>query len=97
MEAETYPLRLARYPFMSWFEGTVVSSAEGVIKPDVEIFRRLIDRFGLDPRRTVMIDDSAQNLESAADLGMTPIEFRSPEQLRDRLEELALLPGAARA
>jgi 2-haloacid dehalogenase len=97
MEAETYPLRLARYPFMTWFDGTVVSSAEGVAKPDEEIFRRLLDRFGLDPRRTVMIDDSARNLESAAELGMTPIEFRSPEQLRERLEELALLLRAVRA
>ncbi|HEY8762580.1 MAG TPA: HAD family phosphatase [Solirubrobacteraceae bacterium] len=94
MEAETYPLRLARYQFLSWFDGTVVSSSEGVVKPDVEIFRRLLDRFGLDPRMTVMIDDSAQNLEAAASLGMTPIEFRAPEQLRDHLEQLALLPRA---
>jgi 2-haloacid dehalogenase len=92
MEAETYPQRLRRYPFMSWFEGTVVSSSEGVIKPDAAIFRRLLTRFGLDPHATVMIDDSAQNLATAASLGMTPIEFRGPERLRERLVELGLLP-----
>jgi len=94
MEAETYPLRLARYPFLSWFDGTVVSASEGIAKPNVEIFRRLLDRFGLDGRATVMIDDSAQNLEVAASLGMTAIVFRDPEQLRGQLEDLALLPRA---
>jgi 2-haloacid dehalogenase len=95
MEAETYPQRLRRYPFMSWFDGTVVSSSEGVVKPDAAIFRRLLTRFGLNPRATVMIDDSAKNLVTAAGLGMTPIEFRGPEQLRERLVALGLLPNRA--
>ena len=34
MEAETYPLRLKRFPFLGWFDGTVVSGREGVAKPD---------------------------------------------------------------
>ena len=95
MEAETYPQRLRRYPFMSWFDGTVVSSSEGVVKPDAAIFRRLLTRFGLNPHATVMIDDSAKNLVTAASLGMTPIEFRGPEQLRERLVALGLLPNRA--
>jgi 2-haloacid dehalogenase len=95
MEAETYPQRLRRYPFMSWFDGTVVSSSEGVVKPDAAIFRRLLTRFGLNPRATVMFDDSAKNLVTAAGLGMTPIEFRGPEQLRERLVALGLLPNRA--
>ncbi len=32
MEAETYPLRLERFPFLSRFDGTVVSGREGVAK-----------------------------------------------------------------
>jgi 2-haloacid dehalogenase len=94
MEAETYPKRVARYPFLSWFEGTVVSSFEGVAKPDPEIFRRLLERFELEPETTVMIDDSPLNLETAGSFGMTAILFRSPEQLRHALGELGLLsPG----
>ena len=34
MEAETYPLRLERFPFLGWFDGTVVSGREGVAKPE---------------------------------------------------------------
>lgn len=92
MERETYPLRRQRYPFMRRFAGTVVSSHEGVAKPDPEIFRRLLARFDLDPARTVMIDDSAPNLETAAALGMEAVTFQSPAALRDALIRLRLLP-----
>jgi hypothetical protein len=56
MEAETYPLRLKRFPFLGWFDGTVVSGREGVAKPEPAVFTRLLDRFGLKPRMTLMID-----------------------------------------
>jgi 2-haloacid dehalogenase len=91
MEAETYPLRAARYEFMSWFDGTVVSAHEGVIKPEREIFERLLTRYGLDPARTLMIDDSRRNIEAAARLGMKTVHFTSPEQLRTELRRLGLL------
>ena len=91
MERETYPVRRDRYPFMRWFAGTVVSSYEGVAKPDPEIFRRLLDRFDLDPERTVMIDDSRPNIETAIRLGMEAVRFQSPTALRDALTRLRLL------
>ncbi len=64
MEAETYPLRLKRFPFLGWFDGTVVSGREGVAKPEPAVFTRLLDRFGLKPRMTLMIDDTEENLDA---------------------------------
>lgn len=94
MEAETYPLRRARYEFLSWFDGTMVSAYEGTIKPEAEIFRRLLRRFGLDPPATLMIDDSAANLGTARALGMVTVQFRSAGELRAWLEQAGLLsPG----
>jgi len=90
MERETYPRRLQRYPFMSWFDGTVVSYEEGVIKPERAIFERLLARFHLRAERTVMIDDSTANLRTAADLGMRAVPFQSPPQLRTSLVQLGL-------
>jgi 2-haloacid dehalogenase len=91
MERETYPLRRQRFPFMGWFAGTVVSSCEGVAKPDPEIFRRLLDRFGLEPERTLMIDDSPPNIDTAVSLGMTAVRFTSPATLRAALNGLRLV------
>jgi 2-haloacid dehalogenase len=91
METETYPRRRERFPFLSWFDGTVVSGFEGIAKPDPEIFRRLLDRFGLDAATTLMIDDADRNLAAARSLGMQTLRFESADGLRRRLEDARLL------
>ena len=91
MEAETYPLRLERFPFLGWFDGTVVSGREGVAKPESAVFTRLLDRFGLKPTTTLMIDDTNENLEAASRLGMQTALFRSSCQLRSELETARVL------
>lgn len=93
MERETYPLRVERFEFMGWFEGTVVSGFEGVAKPDLAIFELLLDRFGLDPSETVMVDDSSVNIRAARSAGMQAIEFESPDRLREWLERAGVLDG----
>jgi 2-haloacid dehalogenase len=92
MEAETYPLRLERFPFLGWFDGTVVSGFEGMAKPEPAIFLRLLDRFGLTPHTTLMIDDMKENLEAAGNVGMQTIQFRASHQLREEFETIGVLP-----
>jgi 2-haloacid dehalogenase len=94
MEAETYPVRRDRYDFMRWFAGTVVSSQEGVAKPDPEIFHRLLERFGLTAATTLLIDDSERNVEAARQLGMQVIRYASPGPVRAYLEQAGLLAPA---
>jgi 2-haloacid dehalogenase len=91
MEAETYPLRLERFPFLGWFDGTVVSGREGMAKPEPGVFTRLLDRFGLKPSTTLMIDDTKENLEAASKLGIQTTLFRSSGQLRAELETAEVL------
>jgi 2-haloacid dehalogenase len=94
MEAETYPRRRERYEFMRWFAGTVVSSQEGVAKPDPAIFHRLLERFGLAAETTLLIDDSPVNVDAARRVGMQAIRFQSPEQVRAHLEQAGLLAAS---
>ncbi|MGH2874638.1 MAG: HAD family hydrolase [Solirubrobacteraceae bacterium] len=91
MEAETYPRRRARYEFMRWFRGTVVSSAEGIVKPEPEIFQRLLERYSLPAARTLLIDDAERNVLAARAVGMQALLFRSPAQLRLELEAAGVL------
>lgn len=97
MEAHTYPGRLERYEFLGWFEGTVVSSAEGVIKPDPRIYQVLLERYGLQPASTLMIDDNPRNVAAAHALGMQTVLFESPEALRAALETAGVLAAASGA
>jgi 2-haloacid dehalogenase len=91
METWTYPGRRDRYPFLRWFDGTVVSGFEGVAKPDRKVFELLLDRFGLTPGTTIFIDDSPKNVAAARAAGIQAIEFESPAQLRQSLEQAGLL------
>jgi 2-haloacid dehalogenase len=93
METWTYPPRRDRYPFLEWFDGTVVSGFEGVAKPDVRVFELLLDRFGLSAPTTLFIDDSANNVRAARTVGMQAVEFESPPGLRRCLVDAGLLPG----
>ena len=91
--AETYPSQCARFAFLSWFRGVVVSGAEGVMKPDPRIFRVLFERHGVAPETAVFIDDAPGNATAASALGVHGIHFRSPDQLRRELVAVGLLPG----
>lgn len=91
MEAHTWPKRRSRYPFLGWARGTVVSSYEGVMKPDREIFERLLRRFGLRASQTVFIDDQPINLKAAGECGMQTMLFRSPAQLKEWLLDAGVL------
>ncbi len=51
-------------------DNVLVSSDLGVRKPDAEIYRRAMDRFGAIPQDTFFTDDSASNVAGAAALGI---------------------------
>jgi 2-haloacid dehalogenase len=97
MESETYSLRRGRFAFMRWFTGAVVSSHEGVVKPDPEIFRRLLVRFDLNAQTTAFIDDAQGNVDAALALGLQAVRFTSPASLRDWLVVRGALAPASPA
>lgn len=66
---------LRRKEVYKYFDGEVVSCEEGVVKPQPEIYRILIDRYSLDVAETMFIDDRIENVEVAASLGITPFHF----------------------
>ena len=46
-------------------------------KPEPEIYRKLLDQYGIDPATAVMVEDMARNLAPAAALGMTTVWVRT--------------------
>ena len=74
-----------------YFDGEVVSCHEKVVKPDVEIYKILVDRYNLNPAETLFIDDRKSNIEAAQREGIHGYHFdaRNPEfscnELRDML------------
>ncbi|MFC9288685.1 HAD-IA family hydrolase [Streptomyces sp. NPDC057052] len=67
----------------------VVSSARvGLAKPDRRIFELGAARAGVRPDRCLFVDDSPENVEAAAALGMTAVHFRTAADLERALEPL---------
>lgn len=58
-----------------YFDGIVTSFAEGVCKPDPQIFSTVLSRYNLKPEETLMLDDSEANCASAESLGMQSIRI----------------------
>lgn len=56
-----------------YFDGIVASFQEGCCKPDPEIFRRLINRYDINPAEAVLLDDSEANCEAARRCGLNAI------------------------
>ncbi|RMF25333.1 MAG: HAD family phosphatase [Bacteroidetes bacterium] len=91
--AETFPVARERYEFLQWFEGIVVSGEEKTRKPFPRMYRILLERYGVEPRRALFIDDSLPNVEGARAVGLQAVQFRSSEEL----EELLLSWGVLEA
>lgn len=82
---------LAMYDFWDIFNGRIFSCEIGMIKPEAEIYRYMLDTFCIKPEETVFIDDMAVNTEAAARMGIRTITFRDPAQLSAELSALGLL------
>jgi len=80
----------ARFPFLRDFRDVVVSGRERLLKPDPAIYRRLLDRNGLDAARCLFIDDSAANVRGAEAVGMRAHHFAGAAGLRAELRALGL-------
>jgi 2-haloacid dehalogenase len=89
--AETFPIARARFDFLDWFDGIVISGEVGIAKPDPRIFAHLLETHALRADATVFIDDLPANVGAAAAAGMHTILFTDPEALRTALGELDLL------
>jgi HAD superfamily hydrolase (TIGR01509 family) len=90
--AETFPIAEGRFPFLRLFDGIVLSGRERLIKPDPRIYRTLLDRYGLEARRTVFIDDSKTNVAAAAALGIVAVHCELGSDLRTLLASAGVAP-----
>ena len=87
---ETFPVALGLFDFLHWFEGIVVSGDEKTRKPSADIYEILLKRYDVTPQHAVFIDDSLKNIEGAEVLGIKGIHFKSPEQLKESLNNLGV-------
>ena len=67
------------YSLTYLFDKMVVSSAIGLAKPDLEIYRYCVAQFDREYDKIYMIADNSANLEPLKEIGITPILFTGVE------------------
>lgn len=88
--AETFHIALARFDFLHWFDGRLVSGEEGTRKPFPEFYQLLFSRYQINPSSAVFIDDNLHNVKAGEALGLRGIHFQSAPQLKVGLEQLGI-------
>ena len=83
--ADTFAQAREMFPFFARARGVTVSGEVGVLKPDAAIYRIHAETFGLDPARTLFIDDSARNVEGARAAGWRGVLFSDARTLEGDL------------
>jgi putative hydrolase of the HAD superfamily len=77
-----------KYDWFNNFDGGLISYETHLLKPEPEIYQRLIEKCGIVPEESMFIDDMKLNVESAARIGFNTIQFKDVEQLQSDLEKL---------
>ncbi len=80
-----YARGLERHAFMRCFDGGIWSGDVGLIKPQPEIFELLESNFGLKNQPILFIDDHADNIAAAQQVGWQTIHLTDPQQLTTQL------------
>ena len=74
--------------FIPYTDGGILSYKERLVKPNPEIYRLLLKRYGLKAGECVFIDDTKKNVDAAIEEGIHGIWFQTKEQVDRELDAL---------
>lgn len=78
---EAYEYNLAHHEIFDLFDVRMISCYVHQLKPNPEIYDTLIHVSGLDPARSVFLDDTRANVEAAMAMGIHGYWVRSDEEM----------------
>ena len=66
-----------------YFDEVIVSYEVGLTKPDARIYELTLERLGVNAQDALFVDDCAENLTAAAQLGIQTLHFRGDDSLAE--------------
>ena len=82
---ETYTYIEQKYNIFQLFDGQIISGVEKTIKPEKQIYLKLLSRYQLVPEESLFIDDVLSFLKPAKKLGIKTIWNKPGTALREEL------------
>ena len=81
-----FDLLTETHPFLKQAKGQIVSAKVNCMKPEAEIYAKLLSTYPINPAETLFIDDKTENLGAAVKFGIKTIHFTTPDQLKKDLQ-----------
>jgi len=78
-------------PFSSSLDPVIVSYEVGVMKPEEAFYDVLLSRSGVEAENILFVDDLAENIAAAQEVGMIGHQFTSQSDLEQALAELGVI------
>ena len=76
-----------RYFDLDFFDGVVVSADVHTVKPDIRIYKHLLEKYSLKAEECLFIDDRADNVEGAKKAGMNAAQYKNDfEEIKQYLK-----------
>ena len=88
MSVENYQYLVQQQDFFRYFSGIVISGQVKMIKPELGIYRHLLQEFALQPQQSIFIDDMQANTQAAVELGLAAITFTDADSCKRELSSL---------
>lgn len=85
------PFFEAKYPVFGHFDDRVYSHQVKAMKPEPEIYQITISQLGIDPTKTIYIDDSGPNCDAGRQAGFLSIRYDLDDHsgFMDRIAQMA--------
>ena len=77
--------------FLDLFDGQIISCRINLVKPEVQIYEYLLEKYKLSGSETIFIDDTDINLITANQVGIRTIKYLNTSQCKYELKEYGCL------
>lgn len=67
-------IKAGKMNFLDKFDGGFFSWECKCMKPDVQIYNKLIDEYNINPKKSLFLDDNVDNIEAAKSIGINAIQ-----------------------
>ena len=82
---------IGKYDILRMLDDRLISSEEILIKPDVAIYDRLCEKFGLVKEECLFTDDKQINIDGARAAGMPAVLFTDARQYEEDLKRFGVI------
>lgn len=82
---DTYNYIKENFEIIQAADGGVFSCFENISKPNIQIYKNLINKYKINVEESIFIDDTSKNIINANEIGFKTVLFKDIEQVKEAI------------